>query len=317
MKMMIALYSSAFVFVVIASLIAFVYLAPARAVKVALNATRKQSGLIRKEIALPNGLHYAYLEGGQGEPLMLLHGFGGNKDTFTRVSRFLVKRYRVIIPDIIGFGESAHPSQADYSPPAQIERLRELSQALNLKNLHLGGNSMGGQIALLYAALYPTEVNSLWLLSPAVARSSFKSDVLKVITESGRNSLIARNVKEFQEVMALGMSKPPFIPKPMLEVLAQERIQNAALEERIFQKIIDHSVEDQIRGMETPTLIVFGNQDRIISIETADVLSKLLPNSKVVVVQNAGHVPMFEQPRQCANDYVSFRESMFEGQGNA
>lgn len=315
--MMIVLYSSAFVFVVIASLIAFVYLAPARAVEAALNATRKQSGLIRKEIALPNGLHYAYLEGGQGEPLMLLHGFGGNKDTFTRVSRFLVKRYRVIIPDIIGFGESAHPSQADYSPPAQVERLRELSQALNLKNLHLGGNSMGGQIALLYAALYPTEVNSLWLLSPAVARSSFKSDVLKVITESGRNSLIARNVKEFQEVMALGMSKPPFIPKPMLEVLAQERIQNAALEERIFQKIIDHSVEDQIRGMETPTLIVFGNQDRIISIETADVLSKLLPNSKVVIVQNAGHVPMFEQPRQCANDYVSFRESMFEGQGNA
>jgi len=314
--MMIVLYSSAFIFVVIATLIAFVYLAPAHAVKAALNATRKQSGLIRKEIALPDGQHYAYLEGGQGEPLMLLHGFGGNKDTFTRVSRFLVKRYRVIIPDIIGFGESAHPSQADYSPPAQVERLRALSQALSLKNLHLGGNSMGGQIALRYAALYPTEVNSLWLLSPAVARSSFKSEVLKVIAESNHNPLIARNVKEFEEVMALGMSKPPFIPKPMLEVLAQERIQNAALEERIFQGIIDHSVEDQIRGMETPALIVFGNQDRIISIETANVLSKLLPNSKVVVVQNAGHVPMFEQPRQCANDYVSFRGSMLAGQGN-
>lgn len=91
--MMIVLYSSAFVFVAITSLIAFVYLAPACAVEMALNATRKQSGLIRKEIALPNGLHYAYLEGGQGEPLILLHGFGGNKDTFTRVSRFLVKRY--------------------------------------------------------------------------------------------------------------------------------------------------------------------------------------------------------------------------------
>ena len=77
-----------------------------------------------------------------------------------------------------------------------------------------------------------------------------------------------------------------------------------------------HSVEDQISGMETPTLIVFGNQDRVISIETANVLSKRLPNSKLVFVQNAGHVPMFEQPRQCANDYVSFRESMLEGQGN-
>lgn len=314
--MMIVLYSSAFVFVVIASLIALAYLAPEHAVKAALNATRKQSGLIRKEIALPNGLYYAYLESGQGEPLMLLHGFGGNKDTFTRVARFLVKRYRVIIPDIIGFGESAHPSQADYSLSAQVEQLRVLSQGLNLKSLHLGGNSMGGQIALLYAALYPTEVNSLWLLNPAVARSSFKSDVLKVITESDHNPLIARNVEEFQAVMALGMSKPPFIPKPMLKVLAQERIQNAALEERIFQKIINHSVEDQIRGMETPTLIVFGNQDRVIRIETANVLRQLLPNSKLVFVQNAGHVPMFEQPRQCANDYVSFRESMLEGPGN-
>ena len=311
-KMMIVLYSSACVFVVITSLIAFVYLAPARAVEAALNATRKQSGLIRKEIALPNGLHYAYLEGGQGEPLMLLHGFGGNKDTFTRVARFLVKRYRVIIPDIIGFGESAHPQHADYSLSAQVERLRVFSQALNLKQLHLGGNSMGGQIALLYAARYPAEVASLWLLNATVASSSFKSDVLKVIAESGHNPLIARNEQEFQEVMALGMSKPPFIPKPMLKVLAQERIQNAALEERIFQQIFDHSIEDQIRGIETPTLIVFGNQDRVISVETVNVLRKLLPRSKVALVQNAGHVPMFEQPRQCANDYVSFRESMFE-----
>ena len=315
--MMIVYYSLAFVLVVIISLIAFVYVAPIRAVHMAINATRRQSGLVRKDIPLPNGMYYAYLEGGQGEPLMLLHGFGGNKDTFTRVSRFLVKRYRVIIPDIIGFGESARPRQADYSLPAQVERLRALAQALNLTNLHLGGNSMGGQIALLYAALHPTEVNSLWLLSPSVAKSSFKSDIFTVMAESGHNPLLARNVKEFEEVMALGMSKPPFIPKPMLNVLAQERIENAVLEERILNIILDNPVEDQIRGMETPTLIVFGNEDRIISIETANVLSKLLPNSKVVVVQNAGHVPMFEKPQQCANDYLAFRESIREGQGNA
>ncbi len=309
---MIVLYGTAFFFLVVASLFAFVYLAPIRAVKTALNTTRKQSGLIRKEIALPNGLRYAYLEGGQGEPLMLLHGFGGNKDTFTRVSRFLVKRYRLIIPDIIGFGESSHPSNADYSPFTQVERLREFSHALNLKHPHLGGNSMGGQIALLYAALYPTEVNSLWLLSPAVARNSLNGEVLKAISESRHNPLIARNVKEFEEVMAFGMSNPPFIPKPMLKVLAQERIQNAELEEHIFRQTIEAPVEEKINGIKTPTLIVFGNQDRVIRIETANVLSKLLPHSKLVLVQNAGHVPMFEKPRQCASDYFAFRESILE-----
>lgn len=313
--MTITLYALAFVFVVTAALVAFIYLAPERAVQAALHATRRQARLIRKEIVLPNGLRYAYLEGGAGEPLMLLHGFGGNKDTFTRVARLLVKHYRVIIPDLIGFGESARPSDADYLPPAQVERLRMFSHALNLQNLHLGGNSMGGQIALLYAALYPGEVNSLWLLSPAVARASFKSDILKVIDGSSHNPLIAHNVKEFEEVMALGMSKPPSIPKPMLKVLAQERIRHAALEGRIFQQLLDYSVEDQIRGMETPTLVVFGNQDRIISIDTASVLSKLLAHSRLVVVQNAGHVSMFEKPRQCANDYLSFREYPFQAQG--
>lgn len=308
--MTVTLYFAALVVVVMALIIAFVYLAPARAVDAALKATRKQSGLIRKEITLANGLCLVYLEGGQGEPLILLHGFGGNKDSFTRTSRFLVKRYRVIIPDIIGFGESSRPLDADYSIPAQVDRLRIFSQALNLKNLHLGGNSMGGQIALLYAALCPSQIKSLWLVSPAISRRSFNSDVLNSITESSHNPLIARSVEEFEQVMALGMSKPPFVPKPMLKILAQERIQNAALEARIFETIVDHSVEAQISGMATPSLIVFGNQDRIIAVDTATALNKLLPNSKVVLVENAGHVAMFEKPQQCANDYVSFREAL-------
>jgi len=290
-------------------IIAFVYLAPGVVTQFALNAERSRSGLVRKEIDLPNGLHYAYLEAGQGEPLMLLHGFGGNKDTFTRVSRFLKKHYRIIIPDIIGFGESAHPSQADYAPPAQVERLRALSQALGVENLHLGGNSMGAQIAMAYSALYPTEVKSLWLLSPAGVWSAPKSDVLKVITETGHNPLVARNVGEFKQVMALGMRKSPYIPKPMLSVLAQERIQNATLEERIFQQLLDYPVEKQVSGMETPTLIIFGDQDRVILAETAKVLGKLLRNSQTIIMHDVGHVSMFEKPRQCAKDYLAFREA--------
>jgi len=292
------------------SLVALVYLSPARATAMALKATRRQAGLVRKELAMSNGLRYVYLEGGQGEPLMLLHGFGGNKDTFTPVSRLLRRRYRVIVPDIIGFGESAHPSGVDYSPSAQVDRLRAFAQALGLQNLHLGGNSMGGQIALLYAARHPTEVTSLWLLSPAGVWSAPQGDVLKTYLETGRNQLIARNETEFKKVMALGMNRPPYVPKPMLAVLARERIQNVSLEAHIFQQLLDHSIEDRIRGMETPALIVFGSRDRVIPAATADLLHNLLPNSKVVLVQNAGHVAMFEKPRQCATDYVAFRGSL-------
>src|SRR5512140_883010 len=91
---------------VVVATAAFVHFAPETATRLAIEGERQRSGLVRKEIDLPGGLHYVYLEGGHGEPLMLFHGFGANKDNFTRVARFLTPRFRVILPDHIGFGES-------------------------------------------------------------------------------------------------------------------------------------------------------------------------------------------------------------------
>ena len=287
----------------------FPYVAPEKATHFAVEVERYRSDLIRKEIDLPGGLRYVYLEGGQGEPLMLLHGFGANKDNFTRVARFLTPHYRVIIPDHIGFGESAHPQEADYSPPAQVERLRSLAQALGIKTLHLGGSSMGGQIAMTYAVRYPAEIKSLWLLGPAGVWSAPQSEVFKIIEKTGHNSLLAKNEDDFAQTFSFMMSDPPFIPRPMLDVMAQERIRNYNLEARIFQQIAAYSVEKYIAGMDTPTLIVFGDQDRAIPVATADILHKLLPHSQVVIMPGLGHLPMLEQPQQSAKDYLQFRAS--------
>ena len=298
------------IIILVGGVTGFIYLAPETATHVALDLERYRAGLVRKEIVLPDGLHYAYLEGGQGEPLMLLHGFGGDKDNFVRAARFLTPHFRVIIPDHVGFGESAHPQQADYAPPAQVERLRALAQALGVKTLHLGGNSMGGQIALTYAARYPAEVASLWLLGPAGIWSAPQSAVFKIIAETGHNPLMAKNVEEFENIIAFGMSDPPFIPRPMLVVLAQARIQNFALEERIFKQIASYSVEQHIAGLATPTLIVFGDQDRAIPVATAEILHKLLPRSQTVIMPGIGHVPMLERAQQSADDYLRFRSTM-------
>ncbi|MEO7658030.1 MAG: alpha/beta hydrolase [Pyrinomonadaceae bacterium] len=288
----------------------FVYLAPDTATRFLIGVDRWRSGLVRKEIKLSDGTQYVYLEGGQGEPLILLHGFGGNKDNFARVSRFLTGQYRVIIPDHIGFGESAHPRDADYSPTAQAERLNAFAFGLNLKNPHLGGNSMGGQIALSYVALYPTEVKSLWLLDTAGIWSAPESEIRKTILETGENPLLVRNVDEFLNLFDRVMSEPPFVPGPILNVMAQERIRNYELEERIFGQIAADSIEERVRGLATPTLIVWGDEDRLINVATADVLHKLMPNSQVIIMKGIGHVPMLERPQQSAEDYLRFRAAM-------
>lgn len=288
----------------------FPYVAPEMATRLAIDAGRYRAGRVRKEIDLPDGLHYVYLDGGQGEPLMLLHGFGANKDNYIRVAPYLTPHYRVIIPDHIGFGESSRPPEADYSPLAQVERLRSLARALNLKHIHLAGSSMSGQIAMIYAARYPSEIKSLWLLDPAGVWSAPKSEIFETIERTGHNVLLARNEDEFAQTVAATMSDPPFMPRPMLDVMAQERIKNYKLEERIFRENAGrYSVENMVAGLDTPTLVVFGAQDRAISVATAEVLHKLLPHSQVVIMPGVGHLPMLEQPRQSAKDYLQFRAS--------
>ena len=296
-------------FVVIAA-IGFVYLAPAKALHIAIDAERQSAGLVRKQIDLPGGLHYVYLEGGQGEPLMLLHGFGANKDNFDRVARFLTPHYRVIVPDHIGFGESSHPQDADYAPTAQAERLRALAQALGVKTLHLGGSSMGGQIALTYAALHPDEVKSLWLLAPAGVWSAPESEMRKVARETGHNPLMAKNEAEFAEVFSFVMTDPPYIPRPMLNVMAQERIGNFALEERILKQLGADPVEQRVTGLATPTLIVWGDNDRVLNPASADILHKLMPHSQVLMMPGIGHLPMLERPQPSAEDYLRFRAAL-------
>ena len=95
-----------------------------------------------------------------------------------------------------------------------------------------------------------------------------------------------------------------------MNVLAQERIRNFDLEQRIFVQIAGDSMEERVRGMETPTLIVWGDKDRTINVATAEVLRSLLPRSTVVIMPGIGHVPVIERSRESADDYLRFRAEL-------
>jgi pimeloyl-ACP methyl ester carboxylesterase len=284
--------------------------APERAVRAALAYERRLAGLERKAITLVNGLTYVYLEGGRGEPLLLLHGFGANKDYFARVAKYLTPRYRVIVPDHIGFGESSKPPRADYAPRAQAERLRSFARALGVSKLHLGGNSMGGHIALTYAALYPMEVESLWLLNAAGVWSAPPSELRKMMSATGENPMLVQDEEDFARLVSLVTAKPLMIPRPFLDVVAQDRIENYALEERIFKQLAADSVEERIRGLAVPALIVWGQQDRVLHPGSAGILPMLLIRSEVVMLPGVGHLPMLEAPDKCALDYLRFRATL-------
>lgn len=287
---------------------AFMHLAPSQALSAVMVAERAAAGLERKTIVLDSGERLVYLEGGKGAPLMLVHGFGANKDHFVRVARDLTSHHRVIIPDLLGFGESERPPTADYSPTAQAERLRKLAAALGvLEGLDLGGSSMGGQIAMSWAAKYPDEVKSLWLLDPAGIWSAPKSEMQRSYERSGKMPLIVESEEDFLALTRWSMSKPPFAPEPLLRALAHESLPYKELSTKILLSIRGDSLESRIAGLQTPALIVWGTEDRLVSPQTAEVLHRLLPKSEVIMMKGIGHLPNMEAPHLVAQDYLAFR----------
>ena len=275
---------------------------------------RNKSDLDVKSFTLTSGDKLVYAENANltGEPLLLIHGFGGNKDNFTRIADEL-EDYHLIIPDLLGFGESSKPMSADYRSQAQATRLHELLQAKELaSNIHIGGNSMGGAISVAYAANYPKDVKSLWLVDSAGFWSAGVPKSLEGATLEN-NPLLINSKEDFYKMYDFVMYKPPYLPKSVKAVFAQERINNKELDAKILEQIVTDNVEERaqiIADYKIPTLVVWGEKDQVIKPETVNVIKDILPQAQVIMMEDIGHVPMIEAVEQTAEDYKGFRATL-------
>ena len=291
------------------ALIISIKLAPKEVSNTLIDVKRSIGGLEKHSVTLSNNLEYVYLEAGEEYPevLVLLHGFGADKDHFTEVAPYLKNNFHLIVPDHIGFGESSNPPNIDYSPVAQAIRLHHfLTQELGLNRYHMGGSSMGGHIALTYASLYPSKVKSLWLLDPGGLWSSPKSEMFSIIEKTGKHPLLAKTTEDYHKIFDFVMSKPPFVPGFVLDEKAEVRISNYELEKRIFKAIKSDNVEERIQGLETPTLVVWGEEDRVLHPGAVEVIEDLMPNVESIIMPGIGHLPMLEAPRETAKDLKEF-----------
>ena len=277
---------------------------------------RNKSDLTVKALTLASGDQLVYAENANltAEPLLLIHGFGGNKDNFTRIADELGS-YHLIIPDLLGFGESSKPMSADYRSEAQATRLHELLQAKGLaSNIHVGGNSMGGAISVAYAAKYPNDVKSLWLIDSAGFWSVGVTKSLENATLE-HNPLLINKTEDIYNLYNFVMYKPPYIPKSVKAVFAQERIANKELDAKILEQIVTDTVEERakvIAEYDIPTLVTWGDKDQVIKPETVNVIKEIIPQAQIIMMKDIGHVPMIEAVDKTAEDYERFRAGLEE-----
>ena len=271
------------------------------------NRQRSSAGLEKKYIQMDN-YNLAYLEGGQGETIVFIHGFGAEKDYWTPMSKYL-KEYHVVIPDLPGSGESEKLDNMSFDIEAQADRIDLFVRKLNLGKIFIAGNSMGGHIAGIYAVKYPDNISGLILINNAGINSPEKSDLMKNL-EQGKNPLILNSVEDFDNLLYFGYYKKPYIPSPIKTYLAEEGLKNKPNNEKVWKDMMGKPMmlEDHLVELSMPVLIIWGANDRIIDVSCVGVMENKLKKSKTHIIENCGHAPMLERPEETAGYIKDFIE---------
>jgi abhydrolase domain-containing protein 6 len=280
---------------------------------------RLSAGFHRRSLQIGDH-NVVYSEGGKGEPgapgkpgfglsepVVLVHGFGSSRDSWNRMAGRLTKRYRVIAPDLPGWGESTRIDSESYAYPPQVKRLREFITALGLGRVHLIGHSMGGFICSAYAAQYPGQVITLGLIAPHGVTEPQASELARSVA-AGDNWLVADSIPGFERLVNNVFAKRPFLPKSVLRMMAQGAIAGSAKSAKIFVEMQTNEppLEARLPQIKAPALIIWGEQDRVLHVSCADVFRRGIKNSEVLLLPGSGHMPLVENARQCASAWLSF-----------
>lgn len=240
------------------------------------------------------------LEAGRHDapPLVVLHGFTGSKENWLPLMPQLTDRYRVIAPDLPGWGESSRQPSVDYGFAAQAERLAVWLKQLDLGPVRLIGHSMGGGIAAVLAARHPQLVSELVLMDAGGVL--FRENAFGRAVVEGQNPFAVNDRASLDRYLQTVFNEPPFVPWPADRALIARRIVDAEFETRVLDAI-GRGPDAFLPGREAvairiPTLLLWCREDRVIDVSAADLYRAAIRGSVVRLLDGCNHMPMMEQP---------------------
>ena len=259
------------------------------------------AGLRRRTVAAGD-LSLAALERpGDGAPVVLIHGFGGDKETWLLMAPWLRRRPMLVL-DLPGHGRSSPIGRSRATPAAMGAAVVASLDACGIARAHLVGNSMGGGIALWVAHHHPARVASLALVA-SVAPELAESELTRALAR-GENLLIP-GADDADRFMRMVVEKPPRVPRAVQRYVAARRAAARAQLEEMFRGWVEAGpaagLPRDLGAIGQPTLIVHGRQDRIIAVDTARKVAAAVPHSRLRVLDGIGHVPQLEAPRVVAS----------------
>ena len=248
----------------------------------------------KKQTLKINGVDTVVLSSGEGEPLLFLHG-GGTWHGYEFAKKW-AEKFRVIHPYHPGFGESGDDPAMDTFNDYVMHYV-ELLDVLGIDRVHLVGFSLGGYLAAQIASQHPERVKTLTLVAPAGMRSK-EHPTLDVLATPG-DQIVGMLASNFEVLK-------PWLPAgPDPEFMGARYREATTLARLLWEKPWDPKFKRYLHRIKAPTLIIWGDEDRIVPLQQSELWKQALPNAKVQVFKGAGHLVLDEKP-EAVNAVAAF-----------
>jgi pimeloyl-ACP methyl ester carboxylesterase len=253
-------------------------------------------------------------QAGSGEPILLLHGFGGSTYTWRKVMPALAESHRVVAIDLNGFGYTQRPkSRESYTREGQEKLVLGVMDALGIDRAHVFGHSYGGGLSLFMASRHPERFRSLVLVDSSAP--TYAND---------RRSRAAA----FRPLSVLFVRSFALRPKMIRRALEHSYYDDSKVTPELVQAYLDririegvgdayYGLTAPVRGpqdrvdlakIDIPALLIWGAHDELISPAAGRRSAALLPQGEFVLLANSGHLPMEEEPEEVLRAVLPFLE---------
>lgn len=246
-----------------------------------------------------NGVKMRYEVSGEGNPLILMHGWGCNHTTVQSIAATAAQTHKVYNVDFPGFGESTEPKEV-WGVEQYTQLIEAFAKSEGIENPVLIGHSFGGRVAILYASRYP---------------------VAKVVLVDAAGIKPKRSLKYYAKVYSFKTGKK-FWQLILGKEKAQERIDrmrakhgssdyasSSPMMRAILSKVVNEDLTDRLPLIKAPSLMIWGENDTATPLSDAKLMNKLIPDSGLVSFPNCGHYSFLDNPGQFRAVLSSFLKS--------
>lgn len=269
--------------------------------------TALQDAAVAEKYATVYGAKIHYLEAGSGPVVILLHGLGGSSSNWAPTIGPLAQKYRVIVPDQIGFGKSDKP-MLNYRVATLVDFLEGFYKQIGVQKASLVGNSLGGFTAAAFAIAHPEKVDKLVLVDAAGFAVTGDLDP-KVL--NGLNPSTRQQVRDL--ISLVFYNKDQFSNDAAVDLFLAGRV--TAGDGYTIQRFIDSIAhgEDMLDGklgaIKHPTLIIWGREDALTQLAMGQRFNKEIAGSQLLIIEKCGHVPQLEKPAEFNAGLLKFLAS--------